>query len=288
VGDDSDLILDCAAAILKGTTGAETLLELNGNQVRTEFPRVQNGIRGAIDFLRTQLNVFNLKLLPYPLMLAPLAAFFAEPDGKEVIYDGKTFETLKRWFWRSCFTARYASQTRRTATIDIQEMENLKAGRFSKLDNIHATVQDDFFFSAFRVGTAVTKTFVVMLANNNPRSFLSGKLADLDKVLQRYNRSEFHHIYPRAHLKERDDVGDHTINTLVNFCFLSTAENKVIGRKAPSVYVKDIPESSRAEILSSAFCGIEDFDDDFKMFFARRCRRLAAFANSLTRPDLDL
>src|SRR5262249_10982886 len=151
----------------------------------------------------------------YPSMLIPLAVFFAEPDGKEVVYGGQTYQSIKRWFWRTCFSARYASQTRKTTINDIEQMVRLKTGQPTTLDNIHVTVTKEFFLSSFRVGAAATKTFVLLLANNGPRSLVSGKNIDLDKVLQRYNRSEFHHIYPRAFLRELG-VPDTTINVLGN------------------------------------------------------------------------
>lgn len=282
VGDDADLVLNCVSGIMTGEPGAEKLLSLNGSDVRDQFATVQNGIRGAIDFLRTQLKVVHLKLLPYPSMLIPLAVFFAEPDGKEVIYSGQTLNAIKRWFWRTCFSARYTSQTRKTTIHDISQMVKLKNGQPSTLDNIDVTVDPIFFMTSFRVGAAVTKTFVLLLANNAPQSLLSGKNIDLDKVLQRYNRSEFHHIYPRAFLRELG-VADTKINVLGNFCFLSAAENKSIGRKRPSIYVKELvgKDDERAVALSSAFCDAEQFNDEYDPFLQLRCERLARFAGGL-------
>lgn len=282
VGDDSDLVLSCVAGILTGKPGAEMLLELNGADVRAQFATVENGIRGAIDFLRQQLKVVHLRLLPYPSMLIPLAAFFAEPDGKEVLYGGLTYRTLKRWFWRTCFSGRYTSQTRKTTIADIEQMLKLKNGQPSALDNIDVTVNHEFFLSTFRVGAAATKTFVLLLANHGAKSLLSGKAIDLDRVLQRYNRSEFHHIYPRAFLRELE-VRDEEINVLGNFCFLSAAENKSIGRKRPSVYVKELvgDDSGRAAALESALCHESEFNDDYSAFLKGRCERLANFANGL-------
>lgn len=181
VGDDADLVLSCVAGILTGKPGAESLLELNGGDVRQQFPKVEQGIRGAIDFLRQQLKVTNLRLLPYPSMLIPLAAFFAEPAGKEVLYDGKTYQSLKRWFWKTSFSGRYTSQTRKTTISDIEEMMKLKNGLASKLDKIDVRVEREYFLSSFRVGSAATKTFVLLLANRGACSLLSGKSVDLDK-----------------------------------------------------------------------------------------------------------
>lgn len=282
VGDDADLVLSCVAGILTGEPGAEKLLALNGADVRAQFETVENGIRGAIDFLRTELKVAHLKLLPYPSMLVPLAVFFAAPDGKEIVYGGPTLQTLRRWFWRTCFSQRYTSQTRKTTISDIEQMTRLKDEEPSTLDHIEISMDEEFFFNSFRIGAAATKTFVLLLANNDPRSLLSGKSIDLDKVLQRYNRSEFHHIYPRAFLRERN-VSDREINMLGNFCFLSAAENKNIGRKRPSAYLGDLVgnEEGRAAALATAFCVASEFDDNFDSFLKGRCARLAEFANKL-------
>ncbi len=282
VGDDADLVLSCVAGILAGEPGAEKLLELNGAEVREKFSTVENGIRGAIDFLRRQFNVTSLKLLPYPAMLVPLAVFFAVSDGTEVVVDGPKYQQLKQWFWRTCFSGRYGSQTRRTTIDDIQQMLELKNSRPSTLGSTPYVIPVGYFaHNSFRVGTAITKTFVLLLANNSPRSLLSGQAIDLDKVLQRYNRSEFHHIYPRAFLRE-GGYPDAAINALANFCFLNAAENKNIGRKRPSVYVNDLaPGEQRATTLATAFCGEADFNDKFEDFVKERSTRLAGFANTL-------
>ncbi|WP_242038009.1 DUF262 domain-containing protein [Tolypothrix sp. FACHB-123] len=108
VGEDCDLILRCTAAILKKETTPESLLELSGQQIREAFPKVRSGIFGAIDFFRKQLKIAALKNLPYPGLIIPLSAFFAEPEGKEVSYDAIVYNRLKKWFWRSCFTNRYS------------------------------------------------------------------------------------------------------------------------------------------------------------------------------------
>jgi hypothetical protein len=120
VGEDTNLILKCAAAILTGDVAPDKLIGMNGADVRTEFPKVRNGILGAIDFLKTQLQVANLKCLPYNALLVPLAVFFAEPDNRDVTYEESTLRAIKHWFWKSCFSRRYTSQTKRTSIRDIQ------------------------------------------------------------------------------------------------------------------------------------------------------------------------
>jgi hypothetical protein len=191
VGEDSNLILRCAAAILTKQPYPDKLLDLNGQEVRQQFSRVWNGIKGAIDFLRQHLLVVHLKNLPYPALLIPMSAFFAEPDGKEVRYDNVTLIALERWFWRTCFSARYGSQTQKTVAADVSAMLTLKDGSSETLDKIEPRLTSAFFTdNTFRISNAATKTFVLMLAQNHPKSLLSGTNISLDEVLMKYNRSE--------------------------------------------------------------------------------------------------
>lgn len=282
VGEDSDFVLRCAAAILKGEPTPDRLLELSGQQVRGAFPKIRNGILGAVDFMRKQLKIASIKNLPYSGLIVPLAAFFAEPDGKEVSYNSIVYIKLKQWFWRSCFTNRYASRTRQTTITDIGEVIKLKDGGNSNFGEMNCNVDKTFFVeNQFRLGTANTKTFILMLANYNPKTFLSGSSIDLDKVLQKYNRAEFHHIYPKAYLQDMK-LSDDKINCLANFCFISASENKKIGRKKPSEYITIMPkEEVLQDILERSFCPFNTFEDDFEQFIISRSELLTEFAKRL-------
>src|ERR1044072_998177 len=84
VGEDTSLVLRCCAAILAGQPTADHLIGLNGSDVRDRFDEVENGIKGAIDFLRTQLGVETLRNMPYPAMLIPLAVSFASSGETQI------------------------------------------------------------------------------------------------------------------------------------------------------------------------------------------------------------
>ena len=115
VGEDTSLVLRCCAAILVGQPTADRLIDLNGADVRDRFDEVENGIKGAIDFLRTQLGVETLRNMPYPAMLIPLSVYFASSGQEQLVVPDTHRQTLERWFWRSCFSERYSGQTNRVA-----------------------------------------------------------------------------------------------------------------------------------------------------------------------------
>ena len=282
VGEDTSLVLRCCAAILAGQPTADYLIGLNGSEVRDRFGEVENGIKGAIDFLRTQLGVETLRNMPYPAMLIPLSVYFAAAGEQQLVVPASHRRTLERWFWRSCFSERYSGQTNRVARNDIAEMMKLRDGDEAVLGGFTVEVGADFFYeTVFRLSSARSATFVLLLASMEPRSFISGSRVDLAAVLQAYNRHEFHHMYPRALLRD-DGVGQGAINCLANMCILSRADNNRIRRRRPSEYRTLMPkDDDLAAVLRSAVTTETLFSDDFEAFRQERAQLLAEVASTL-------
>jgi len=282
VGEDSNLLLRCCAAIVKGDVSPGELISLNGGKVRDRFPDMVNGIRGAIDFLRTNIHAAKLANLPYSALIVPLCVFFAAPDGKTIKVSNSQRETLLSWFWRSCFSRRFSAAVIRNLNRDIEEARKLRASGRSELAKISAQVDEDYFLEqSFNVGTVHTKTFVLMLAEASPLSFVSGGKITLETVLQHYNRNEFHHLYPRAYLRDNSwDTGD--INVLANFVFMSSADNKDLGGVAPSLYRPRMDQTALPKILERGICPASLFDDDYDAFRSDRAKMLVASARRLT------
>ena len=282
VGEDTNLLLRCAAAIIGGDASPETLLGLNGAKVRERFQEVVNGVKGSIDFLRSNLKVESIHNLPFHTILVPLSVFFAVAGNKDAPYSDSQRKTLVQWFWRTCFSRRYSSGVLRNLKTDIEEALKLKTGAPSSLGSFAASVSPAFFEdNTFTIDTVNTRATILMLAQKNPLSFVSGAPVDLSSVLRASNRNEFHHIYPRAFLKSKGFSADQ-IGSLANFCFLSSADNKILGGDAPSVYRAKMP-TDVSEILKHAICPPEGvtFKDDYIAFKSERAALLAAFANEL-------
>ena len=282
VGEDSDLILRCCAAVLAGDASPATLVGLRGSDVRARFEEVVNGLMGAIDFLRTNLYVQSLANLPFSTLLVPLTVFFAEPGRQHVQMSDAQRQRLLRWFWRSCFSRRFSSGVLRNLKDDISGVTLLKTNRPNTLGDFAVLVNRDFFTqNAFRVNTVNSTTFVLMLAQRAPRSFVSGQLVALADVLRDYNRSEFHHLFPRAFLTQLG-VPSAQHAQLANFAFISKADNVVLGGVAPSVYRDRMPREID-NILDAALCPHNLFADNYPAFINERAPRLEEFANQLIR-----
>ncbi|MBG6191668.1 hypothetical protein IWX64_002635 [Arthrobacter sp. CAN_A212] len=281
VGDDSNLLLRCCAAVVAGDASPATLIRLNGAEVRENFERIENGIKGAIDFVRTHFHVERLVNLPYPALLVPLTVFFASMNGKSLKVTDFQRETLVRWFWRACFSRRFSAGVLRNLKRDIDEIAKLRAGAENSLSNFSVKIDAEHFTERqFSISAVDSKTFILMLVQASPLSFVSGSPVSLKNVLQSYNRSEFHHLLPRAFLGGRAFPTE-KVNALANFAMISASDNKTLGGVAPSVYRTRMPETKIPAILAAALCPNSLFDDDYDSFISARAQVLAAKANSL-------
>ena len=108
-------------------------------------------------------------------MLIPLSVYFAT-DGEELVIAPEVHvRRLTRWFWRSCFSERYSGQTVKVSEQDTGEAIKLRADAGNSLGDSPANVAPTFFLTnQFRMNTAKTATFILLLASQSPRSFISG------------------------------------------------------------------------------------------------------------------
>jgi len=278
VGEDSNLLLRCCAAIVAGDASPAAFVDLNGKDVRDRFEDIANGIRGAIDFLRKNMGVERLDNLPYAASLVPLSVFFARRNARVTSVQQ---DSLVRWFWRSCFSRRYSAGVIRNLNRDIEEAAALRDGTGANLAAFSTTVDVDFFTeNVFNTSTVNTKTFVLLLAQQRPLSFSSGANVTLSDVMQRYNRNEFHHLMPRAFLRGEDRESSE-INRLANFAIISSADNVHLGGVAPSVYRQKLPAAKSDLILSRSAVPKSLFDDDYDVFIKERANLLVAAAKEL-------
>ncbi|NEO86070.1 MAG: DUF262 domain-containing protein [Spirulina sp. SIO3F2] len=279
IDQNNNLLLRICSAVLAHDASVDTLISLNGSNVRERFREVSNGLKGAIDFLQSNLNVFSLENLPYPALLIPLSVFFAVPGNQQVNYSDEQRKQILQWFWRSCFSRRYNSQPTKTIRRDIKDIVHLREGHKSPLGSFaFVPVTPDFFSNqVFRMNNVNSKSFVLLLAQSRPKSFVSGNNVSLQEVLSEYNRKEFHHLYPRAYLRTVENEINYDMNCLANFCFISRSDNNALGGESPSRYRSKMP-SDIAQILKHSMCPQSLFLDNFNSFILERSKVLAKAA----------
>ncbi len=280
LGTDSNLLLRCCSAILGGDASPEALMALNGAMVRERFQEVLNGVRGAVDYIRTNYKAYSLANLPFSTILVPLSVFFAVPENCEIKYTDDQRKIIDRWFWRSCFGRRYSSGVLRNLKTDIEEILKLRLGKPSALGGFPVTISDSFFVeNVFTMGAVNTSTFILLLAQRLPLSFISGAPIDLGDKLRQSNRAEFHHLMPKAFLQSTEQTNI-SPNCLANFAFISRADNRELGGVAPSIYRSKMPNDI-SEILERSIIPGELFENNYPNFLEKRAYLLREFAEGL-------
>jgi hypothetical protein len=226
------------------------------------------------------LHIASLDNLPYDNILVPLSVFFAgEPNKQKKITNTQRKEIL-RWFWLTCLSRKYNSQPVKSLREDVAEFAKLKNGELNKLTHPVAEITAEFFIhNTFRLNSVLSRTFILLLAQNGPRSLISGNKIDLMKALKDYNRNEFHHIYPRSFLKTLDfKLADESC--LANICFLSRSDNNFISGDAPSKYRAKLSDDM-SDIEGANFLPASTFSDNFDQFIKDRALLLADYAKQL-------
>src|SRR6185436_5738286 len=93
--------------------------------------------------------------------------------------------------------------------------------------------------------------FLLLMAQNQPTDLIKNVKIDISMALSKYNRKQYHHIFPNAYLKKQG-FPHGKIFSMVNFCFLPADSNKKISKKSPSDYFFNlIPQNEFNDILSS-------------------------------------
>jgi hypothetical protein len=278
--EDKDLQLRICAGVITGETSPSKILDLNGEDIRNQFFKIEQGIIGAIDFLIRELGVKHFRMLPYPGILVPLSCFFATDKAEGINYTAAQKHMLIRWFWRSVFTRRFSSDVNERQALDIAEMNQLRANGAHDFKLPRAENKVDFEKGNFAAGNANSKALILMLVSTSPHSFWSGAAIDPGKVLKKGSKHEFHHVFPQAYL-EKLAVPRRSINVLANICFLTRSDNNAIKAKSPKEYLEQVPEALRPIYLAEAFCPEGLADLTYDQFVAARTRILQETAEKL-------
>ena len=280
--EEPDLLLKCCAGVIKGDSSAKSIIDLKGTEVRDNFKTFTNGVMGAIDFLRRDCGVSSMKILPYKSMIIPLVKFFASDKPSGFHPNAEQRAALVKWFWHSLFDRRYSNSVDTALNQDFKAFTELLSNDKANIEKRSVVVSPEFFTTnLFSMNAVNTKTFILLLANSSPKSFISGATVDLANVLMSCNRTEFHHIFPKNYLKTTFGLEKEDSFILANFAFLSQTDNRQIQDKAPSTYKNLMAVGKIDDILKSSLIPQGGLDMEYGDFIIARAKLLSEMANNL-------
>jgi hypothetical protein len=266
-----NILLQAISGVIQSDTTTKSITELSGEQVRDSWELFCESLRKSIDFLSTEMNCSHQDFLPAQQQIVSICKFFSIES--EVTAD--QLKALKKWFWKTSFSNRYSTgQTTSKMNSDIELIIKIRDNDFSEVNKFKYTVTaNELVETKFSKANPITRAFLLLMAQRNPTDLVKNIKVDISQALSKYNRKQYHHIFPNAFLKKQG-FPHVKIFSLVNFCFLPADSNRKISKKSPSYYFFNlIPQTDFNEILTSNLIPIKKDiyqNDNYNDFLIKR------------------
>lgn len=277
-----ETILQAVAIILKGECQTKDILGLDKRAFIAAWPNVVEALFAAVDYFRNYYRIPAARLLPFTPLLVPFTYFFSKHPHRP---SGTAEQYLQDFFWRVALTGRYSASLESKLTQDIKRIDQILTGQLPEYDMAVDTSAG--FIKAngyFRTSRSYARALLCLLAYQEPKSFDNRAIVRISNDwLKQANSKNYHHFFPRAFLR-RSGFDDAAANHVGNITIVDDYLNKrVIGDKAPSVYLKRFAEIN-ANLRDTLATHLIDLDssgalsDDYERFLNSRCE---AFSNEL-------
>jgi hypothetical protein len=244
-----NILLQAISGVIQNDTTTQAITNLSGEQVRDKWENFCESLRKTIDFLSTELNCSHQDFLPAQQQVISICKFFSI-EG-EVSAD--QLKALKKWFWKTSFSNRYSTgQTTSKMNVDIESIIKIRANDFTDVNALKYSVTvSELIDTKFSKANPLTRALLLLMAQHNPTDLIKNSKIDINQALSKYNRKQYHHIFPNAFLKKQG-FPHRKIFSVVNFCFLPADSNRKISKKSPSDYFFNlIPQNDFNSILLS-------------------------------------
>lgn len=249
---------------------SDVLRKLTAQDVQAHWEPVARGFARCLELLQAECGVVIPKLLPYTMLLVPLAAVWDDVIKVKGPEQANVLNRIKRFFWCTVFATNYDQGANSQAGADYAKLkywlfdESKEAPEAVATFNLAAST----LLSATTRRKALFAGVIALTAMAGARDFHSGLKLTAEKV--RAEKIDSHHIFPKAYLAGKKDSEGNPMNSelILNRALIDPLTNKTIGSKAPSVYFdelrKTIEEPQLIEIMRSQLIDADEASDPFR------------------------
>ncbi|MBK1874468.1 DUF262 domain-containing protein [Marinobacter sp. 1-3A] len=243
---DGNTVLKCLSAIKhKGIKKDQvlSLRNLSKDDMDSLVEIAKDALLKTVDLLKTEFKIYSWDFLPYEAIVVVLSYVYSK--RKTLSLDD--VRRVRQWFWLSAFSERYRGASESFISQDLEAIDSyIVNGEEPRKSFGNIPSLDNFKKLAFRSNNSRSRALIILLALKSPRNLTNGALIDPEIALSNYNKKQFHHIYPKAHLKRIKAPGEH--NSLANFCMLAASENNTISDDHPNEYLPRLIEELDGEV----------------------------------------
>lgn len=278
---DSGLLIKALVSFATHQSKFKTVGKLSLKKIEESWEQAKEGIRYAVNFIKSNAGFDKLKFLSSPFILIPISVYYILQEQK---ISEKEEKQLLKWIFYSHMRGHYSlgsSESILDADLSILfnkgklgDLNNLLQQHVRKLevtpdDLVHKRISSPFFSMLYLV-----------LKAKGAKDWFTGLPLSQNHIGKSHS-IQYHHIFPKALLKEipfdRKDI-----NELANMAFIGGKTNRKITDKAPKDYFEKIIKENGEEALTSQLI-LMDKDywelNNFLVFIQRRRELIAEEIN---------
>lgn len=233
-----------------GQSKFKTLGSLSKDELEAGWELAKKNITFALNFVTSNLKIDSLALLSSPFIVHTIA-YWGEKNNGKVSQAEST--AMRRWALIANTKSYYSSSAESKLDADLLTLRS-GSGADSLLARLEAQLGRLDITEAEMIGKTVSsgyfKAMFIAFREDGAKDWYS-KLEISVKHRGNEDKLQFHHIYPKAFLKENyPDLRRNQVNDISNLAFIGGKTNREISAKPPAEYLKKIIESKDVELLN--------------------------------------
>lgn len=276
------------------TCKREDILKLTRQEYEINEPRITKGFEDVAKLLYLQ-KIFKPDDLPYRSQLVAFAAIMAVL-GEKSENDGVKSKLFK-WYWCGVFGELYGSAIESRMAKDMFEVVQWIYGGPEPSTVQEANFVPNRLLTMKTRNSAAYKGISAIIMREGGYDFRSG--TPIDEHAYFDEKVDIHHIFPRDYCKSKK-INVSLCDSIINKTPLSAKTNRIIGGKAPSIYLASLehraeitPERMNQILSSHLIDSLAIHSDDFETYFNARKEALlqhieTAMGKTITRDSTQL
>ncbi len=256
---------------------------------------LKQGFWTAAKFYRKE-SFFAKRDLPYRTQLVPLATILALLGERWL--EPQVYNKLVRWFWCGVLGELYGGAVETRMANDLQEVMEWIDGKGEEPSTVRdANFQPGRLDTLRSRNSAAYKGINVLVQRNGAQDFFwKSTIRDLDVSEWEECKLDIHHIFPKDWC-HKQGIEAKRFDSILNKTPISYKANRMIGGKAPSLYLQqiqnhksvDLDDETMEEILQSHYIEVDYLRrDDFAGFIeSRRKHLIGQISEVLGKPIID-
>lgn len=284
-------LLHLIAQITVGDLRKGRILDLDKGQFIDSWAPAEHAFSLAVDFVRQHVGLRVSRLMPYTSVLVPIA-YFMHLNGYRPPAPAQA-DVLQAYLFLAGWTSRYSGPIETNLNRDCQALAALAQGQPPAFDFAPNLDPDWLIRQEFRANEALSKTVMAVLARERPVSFETNTAVDLDNsAMKLANSKNFHHIFPKAHLRRAGSgAAELSENSVANIALVDDFLNKArIRARPPADYLAEFRARNPrfAEAMRTHLIDVDEgapvWANDYPAFLSRRGRAIVARLEALVAP----